>query len=219
VADSDDRTPADLLCDLFVYAPLGFVFEAPKLVPELAARGREQVAAARTVGRFVVEKANERLGPVVGSVLNGFLSGLRPTDDRGDRAKVDADAAVRVETTDSPAGARGERSSEVETPNSGAATADGVAPSRTTSSSGSKTSTRRQTASNGSSRRRKTPEAATLGIPEYDSLAASQVVPRLAALTPDELAAVRAYEAAHRGRRTILGRVDQLLGHPGAQSG
>jgi hypothetical protein len=219
VADSDDRTPADLLCDLFVYAPLGFVFEAPKLVPELAARGREQVAAARTVGRFVVEKANERLGPVVGSVLNGFLSGLRPTDDRGDRAKVDADTAVRVETTDSPAGARGEQSSEVETPNSGAATADGVAPSGTASSSGSKAPTRRQTGSNGSSRRRKTPEAATLGIPDYDSLAASQVVPRLAALTPDELAAVRAYEAAHRGRRTILGRVDQLLAHPGAQSG
>lgn len=219
MADSDDRTPADLLCDLFVYAPLGFAFEAPKLVPELAARGREQVAAARTVGRFVVDKANERLAPVLGSVLNGFLSGLRPTDDRGGRAKVDPDAAARVETTDSPAGARGEQSSAAETAKMGAAMTDGAASSATTSSSGSKAPTRRPTGSNGSTRRRKTPEAASLGIPDYDSLAASQVVPRLAALTPDELAAVRAYEAAHRGRRTILGRVDQLLGHPEAQSG
>jgi len=53
-------------------------------------------------------------------------------------------------------------------------------------------------------------EAALLAIPDYDSLAASQVVPRLAGLTPDELEAVRAYEAAHRARRTILGRVAQL---------
>ena len=48
-------------------------------------------------------------------------------------------------------------------------------------------------------------EAALLAIPDYDSLAASQVVPRLAGLTADELEAVRAYEAAHRARRTILG--------------
>jgi len=52
--------------------------------------------------------------------------------------------------------------------------------------------------------------AALLAIPDYDSLSASQVVPRLAGLTADELEAVRRYEAAHRARRTILGRVAQL---------
>lgn len=54
------------------------------------------------------------------------------------------------------------------------------------------------------------PGAATLAIPEYDSLAASQVLPRLQGLTPEELEAVRDYEASHRGRRTILGKIDQL---------
>jgi hypothetical protein len=49
-----------------------------------------------------------------------------------------------------------------------------------------------------------------LGIPGYDSLAASQVVQRLAGLSSEELAAVGAYESAHRARRTILTRVDQL---------
>ena len=39
---------------------------------------------------------------------------------------------------------------------------------------------------------------------------ASQVVPRLAGLTTEELEAVRLYEASHRARRTILGRVAQL---------
>ncbi len=50
-----------------------------------------------------------------------------------------------------------------------------------------------------------------LPIDEYESLAASQVVARLPALRPDELAAVRTFEAGHRGRRTILGKIDQLL--------
>ncbi len=57
-----------------------------------------------------------------------------------------------------------------------------------------------------------TPEAAAgaLAIPDYDSLSASQVVPRLSGLSPEELEAVRAYEDAHRGRKTILNRVAQI---------
>jgi len=54
------------------------------------------------------------------------------------------------------------------------------------------------------------PAADTLAIPGYDSLSASQVLPRLEGLEPLELEAVRSYEAAHRGRKTILGRVAQL---------
>jgi hypothetical protein len=53
-------------------------------------------------------------------------------------------------------------------------------------------------------------DPAELAIPDYDSLAASQVVPRLRALGSDELEAVRAYEAAGRGRKTILNRITQL---------
>ncbi|MGH9018968.1 MAG: hypothetical protein ACRDY1_14550, partial [Acidimicrobiales bacterium] len=50
-----------------------------------------------------------------------------------------------------------------------------------------------------------------LAIPGYDSLSASQVVQRLAGLSPSELADVQAHEQAHRHRRTILNRVAQLL--------
>lgn len=57
-----------------------------------------------------------------------------------------------------------------------------------------------------------TPDVAAdeLPIPQYDSLAASQVVARLAALAPEELAAVAWYETAHRARRTVLGKISQL---------
>jgi hypothetical protein len=51
---------------------------------------------------------------------------------------------------------------------------------------------------------------ASLPIPGYDSLSASQVVERLAGLSPDELDTVRAYEGTHRNRRTILGKIDQI---------
>lgn len=54
------------------------------------------------------------------------------------------------------------------------------------------------------------PDAESLAIPDYDSLAASQVVPRLAGLSADELDDVRRYEEAHRGRKTILARIAQL---------
>ena len=52
--------------------------------------------------------------------------------------------------------------------------------------------------------------AATLAIPDYDSLSASQVVPRLESLSDTELDAVRDYEASNRGRKTILNKIDQL---------
>jgi hypothetical protein len=51
-----------------------------------------------------------------------------------------------------------------------------------------------------------------LPIPGYDALSASQVVERLIGLTPGELDAVHAYETAHRQRRTILGKIEQLAG-------
>ena len=55
------------------------------------------------------------------------------------------------------------------------------------------------------------PDAADLPITDYDSLAASQVVPRLATMSPSDLQLVSAYERSNRNRQTILHRVAQLL--------
>lgn len=54
------------------------------------------------------------------------------------------------------------------------------------------------------------PSVDNLAIPDYDSLSASQVVSRLASLADEELEAMRTYEAAHRGRKTILNKIAQL---------
>jgi hypothetical protein len=53
-------------------------------------------------------------------------------------------------------------------------------------------------------------EADDLAIPGYDALSASQVVQRLAGLSPAELEQVRRYEAAARGRKTVLTKISQL---------
>ena len=47
-------------------------------------------------------------------------------------------------------------------------------------------------------------------IADYDSLSASQVVSLLESLGMSERERVRAYEASHRGRRTILGKIEAL---------
>ena len=52
--------------------------------------------------------------------------------------------------------------------------------------------------------------ASDLPIPGYDGLSASQVIERLGGLPASALAQIRAYEVAHRGRRTVLASIDQL---------
>lgn len=53
--------------------------------------------------------------------------------------------------------------------------------------------------------------APDLPIDDYDELSAVQVLPNLTALDATELEAIAAHERANRSRRTILGRIDQLL--------
>src|SRR6478735_4537464 len=53
--------PVDLLLDICVYAPLGFVVDAKRVVPELAERGRAQAGVARMIGEFAVSWGNTKL--------------------------------------------------------------------------------------------------------------------------------------------------------------
>ena len=53
-------------------------------------------------------------------------------------------------------------------------------------------------------------DAADLALPDYDQLPAAHIVGKLVALTQSERDDIEAYEAAHRHRRTVLGKLDQL---------
>jgi hypothetical protein len=58
------------------------------------------------------------------------------------------------------------------------------------------------------------PPVDSLPIADYESLAASQVVARLGGLDRDDLDAIESFEQAHRNRRTVLGKIDQLRSTP-----
>ena len=54
--------------------------------------------------------------------------------------------------------------------------------------------------------------AGELALPDYDSLPAIDIVDKLDHLSPGDRSAIRRYELANRGRRTVLGKLDQLDG-------
>ena len=163
--------------DLFVYAPIGILFEGASLLPELIEKGKSHVATARFMGKFAVEqastaaagaaaKAQDQAAGVI-SFLGDSISPLQP-DPEPERAAP--------------------------TPPSTTKTNAAKVVSKATSVVNSAIS------------------AASLAIPDYDGLSASQVVNRLAGLSSVELENVQLYEAAHRGRKTILSKVAQLQG-------
>jgi hypothetical protein len=193
---------------VLVYAPLGaglsVLNAAPAVVDALVARGKAEVdrrheqvvyqaSNARSMGQFawafglpkVRKRAGRRVAHVRGAAVHLLQSrGLVPTPAAPAPAPATPPAPVAEAWTAPP-----ERM-------------DSAAPSLPTRVPASAAS-----AANGE---RAVAERAELPIPGYDALSASQVVERLAGLADTELAAVRNYEAAHRNRRTILGKIEQL---------
>src|SRR4051794_31198549 len=43
ISDDERRTPIDQALDLFVYLPVGFLFELPRCVPRFIERGRQEL--------------------------------------------------------------------------------------------------------------------------------------------------------------------------------
>lgn len=158
-----------------------------------------QVANARMMGRFAVQmgssEATKRLGGLEGQVRDTLVGfGLLPPEVSSRPVSEDAAAPVSViaTPTDAKPAAR----------TAGAAAKRPAARASTPVSAETK-----QTAPKAAS---KLPNVDDLAIPGYDSLAASQVVARLAGLRPKELKAVQQYELGNRARKTILGRIAQL---------
>jgi hypothetical protein len=193
MADTDDERPGDgglneKLLDALVYVPAGLALSVVEDLPRLAALGRDRlgvrVSSARAVGQFAVKAGHDEF--VRRSDGWFHRSGTRPGG-----APAPGGASPTPPAPAAPAG---------QPP------ADGAAPAAEPPSGGEGAATGTAAPANGH-----VPAVATLAIPGFDALSASQVVQRLDGLNRSELVSVRAYEASTRGRRTILSRVDQLL--------
>lgn len=199
--DASPKSPAEAVIEhaleTFVYAPIGLIFEGGSLLPQLVEKGRNQVTMARMIGKFALEqgrveatKAASKLQDQAAGVLD-FIGGsvAPPPADRSTRARPTA-ASPPNGATGAPKAPGAARQA--------ARTVAGVAPV----DADAPASTPRPSTPG--------PPVGDLAIPDYDGLSASHVVNRLAGLSAAELEAVRAYEAANRGRKTILSKVAQL---------
>jgi hypothetical protein len=196
VSDDAQKT-AERALDLLVYAPVGVALYLRDTVPtfvnlfvsrgkaELGQRRQQaqgQVAQAKAMGEFAVNFG----GPKVREHVEKGIAMARKS---AEAVLGGADSTVVPDAgEETPPPARHAPSDAVSTPNTAAPSE--LAGDRTTTAAA--------------------PTAATLGIPDYDELSASQVVERLDGLPAGELDAVRAYEEAHRARRTILYKIEQL---------
>lgn len=208
--DPDERRgPLERAVDLCILAPIGLVSDASSVVPELVERGRGQVAQARAVGRFTVQKAGGSLGGKVRDAQRLGVETLRRIASQGsesppgtgggdeqDVASQDAGGPVGPDRLDAPAGrdSSGLAPGQAQRPDLRPVPDPGV----------------EEPSVDGPAAGEPAASSDHLAIPGYDSLSASQVVPRLESLAPDELEAVRLYEAGSRARKTILGRIGQL---------
>ena len=176
------KPAAEQAADLLLFAPIGFVTEVRKLLPSLAERGRAQVQMARMIGQFAVKQGQVEATKRVGQAAE--LAG-----ELGLSPRRPAPSATSAPRPTPPVAAPAP-----------AAPAKPARPTKATK------------ATQPAARPPVDSVDAKLAIADYDSLAASQVVPRLAGLDHRQLEAVRRYETAHRGRKTILGRIAQLQG-------
>jgi hypothetical protein len=189
----DDRTPLEQVVehavDVFVYAPIGLLFEGASVLPQLVEKGKSQVTMAKVVGQFALKQGRgegEKLAAGVAGGVLGLLAKLGQSPSAHPPAVPDAPVAASSApvTTSLPAPA--------------AASRDGAAPDPVGAVGGTDRAAGAAI------------DADTLAIPDYDGLSASHVVNRLAGLSAAELEAVRLYELANRGRKTILSKVAQL---------
>ena len=197
---SDDGKTERAL-DLLVYAPVGVALylrdTVPTFVNLFVSRGRaelgqrrqqaqNQVAQAKAMGEFAVNFG----GPKVREhVEKGIALARKSAESVLGGAEQEGGVPGMADEAPSPAPA----------PRPDRAAANSKAAKRP---AGESTATATTAAP--------APAATTLVIPDYDELSASQVVERLDGLPASELDAVRAYEEAHRARRTILYKIEQL---------
>ena len=204
--------PIALALEVVVYAPIGaaaYLREVgPDFVRMIAARGRaevearqEQVAAGVRHAKGAGEVAIAFGLPMVRKRVEKRLASLRPASPKPAPPK----AAPSKPAAPKPAASKPVPKPAAAAPRDPAAdliTASApTTPAPVGGSNGHRAVDTVDTVDT---------EDERLAIPGYDALSASQVVERLAGLSGAELDAVRRYEAGHRRRRTILGKIEQL---------
>jgi hypothetical protein len=179
---TDHKSPLERALDVLVYAPVGLALTAAEELPGLIEKGRERVTNQVTMARVVGQFVANQGAQEAGKAVKQAAGAL---------------AGLGIVPSPRPGG-------QSNGPAMSSDVAGGRPPERTSAASTAATN------GSGDGHGAPVPPPDDLAIPGYDALSASQVVQRLDGLAAGELEAVREYETATRGRRTILSKIAQL---------
>jgi hypothetical protein len=213
--DGVEKAPAELAVEraleALVYAPIGLLFDGANVLPQLIEKGRSQVTMARMIGKFAVDQGRTEATKAAGK-LQDQAAGVIDILGGSILAPVPAPPEARPAPSLSarPAPLRRATSGNKSVARQAARKVAGVTAGATAAGVAGTTRAAKSARTTAAAAVAVVIDAAGLAIPDYDGLSASHVVNRLAGLSAVELEAVRAYELANRGRKTILSKVAQL---------
>ena len=202
MASLDDEDVKKFL-DYFVYAPIGVISSLADSIPKAVENGRQVVESRGMAAKFMGKMAVDFAGSAIKSQLDdakenvgGKVASVLP-EPWGDLARFVLGIEDRASTADTKTPAE----SDVETTAQNV-TIEAEVVSGSEAESSIETEDSSQFASNGIED----------VIPSYSTLSANQIVAKLDRLKGEELRAVLDFETSHRGRKTIISRVTDLLG-------
>lgn len=205
MTEQADDNPLEQLIELFVYAPIGMLYEYPEVLPRLIKKGRSQVQLAKFFGQMA---AKQRGASIPDQVIPGAgtagAAGAQAADAMAKMAarfitELGSQVGLAPSTPGSEPAPTGSEATDRPSPESGAddptpAVDDGGTDPGVTESA-------------------ETPPARTARLPiaGYDDLTAKEIIGLLEDLTHDQLERVRAHESGNRNRKTVVAKIDRLL--------
>lgn len=201
MTEQAEDNPLEQLIELFVYAPIGMLYEYPEVLPRLIKKGRSQVQLAKFFGQMAAKQRGASIpDPAIPGAGAAGAAGAQAADAM---AKMAARFITELgsQVGLAPPSPGSEQAAASATPSSASGAGD---PAAAADDSGSQSEVTESV---------ETPPARTARLPiaGYDDLTAKEIIGLLEDLTHDQLERVRAHESANRNRKTVVAKIDRLL--------
>lgn len=103
MTDKEVRRPVDQLVELFVYAPVGLVYEYQDVLPKLIRRGKSQIQIAKLLGTMAAKQGQKAVeGRIEGALDVASSSVAQGITDVGARVGLAPDPATRRRSVNEP---------------------------------------------------------------------------------------------------------------------
>lgn len=180
-----DLPDLEQLVELLVYAPIGLLYEYQTVLPQLIKRGKSQVQLAKVLGQFALKERSRQANTQSSQVVENAIGAAATLI-------TEVGAAVGL----APQRASADPGSQRSSVNAESGTEPAESADRADSGDGASSSR----------------TAVRLPIAGYDELKAKAIIELLDDLTESQLERVRQYESDNRGRKTVLAKIERLLG-------